>query len=255
MNALGHSGAKVEIFEDYVLKTHNEEIYDEARYCAAHPEVFPRVIGYFENPPRYTMERLQEVQPNNRLVTMMRAITLARAYLWLPLPNREQEGVFNLHWSLDLAEWARQHSFTWITSELIRKIHPEAPVDEAMRAEYIHGDFTLANIMRRGDKIVMIDPRPPKGKVPAFREVDYGKMMQSALGWEAVVTGTTPERDNDLVDLVYRQAYIDKINPRRVEFWAAVSLARVIPYAKDQHIRDWAEIHSRRIADAISLRS
>jgi hypothetical protein len=114
--------------------------------------------------------------------------------------------------------------------------------------------MTIANIMRRGQRVVFIDPRPACGKVPPLREVDYGKLMQSALGWELLLLGSEPERDERLIDLVYKEAYRDKISPKQVELWTAINLARVIPYATEQRVRDWAEIHSRRIANALSIR-
>lgn len=250
---LGHSGATIEIHEDHVLKTgHN--LAAQAKYCSDHPDALVHVDAFWPtSPERYRMERLQPCH-GRPVDVAAKAIALVRAHLWKPVPDRENyRGGFNLEWHLDLHHWAEENKFDWITRDLIHGVNADAPVEEALRAEFIHGDFTLANMMCRGAQLVLIDPIPATGKVPPLREVDYGKLMQSALGWEYLLTGAPPVRNESLIDLVYRESYKDGLPKQRVEFWTMVHLARTIPYARNGMIRDWAEAHSKRIAHALGF--
>lgn len=52
-----------------------------------------------------------------------------------------------------------------------------------------HGDCTVGNAMRRGDRLIIIDPLPPQRHVVNSREADMGRILQSAFGWEMLMYG------------------------------------------------------------------
>lgn len=137
--------------------------------------------------------------------------------------------------------------FPWL-GEAISVCYPEEPT-----AGYtlIHGDPTLANLMvrRSGEKVVS-DPMPRmlyRFEIPDRREVDLGKLVQSAAGWEHML---------GCPGALYEQEYLilNKLTPhdRRLAcLWAAIHLARVArraPARGEFQIEEWAQSSSKHFS-------
>jgi hypothetical protein len=114
-----------------------------------------------------------------------------------------------------------------------RKRYPwigPAPVGRWCR---IHGDSTLANVMLRHREVVLIDPLAPEGRyIPSYDDVDFGKLLQSCLGWESILQGT-PE-------VAYWTPDMYEFPPN-AWYWASVHCARIMARAKRTDIYAWAE--------------
>lgn len=91
-----------------------------------------------------------------------------------------------------------------------------------------HGDCTVSNAMRRDDGVLVVaDPVRPRPHVPRCREVDMGRLMQSALGWECVAYGDEP------VEWDQPEFWSDDEVRSRALFWGGVTALRIR--------RDWDE--------------
>lgn len=89
-----------------------------------------------------------------------------------------------------------------------------------------HGDPTYENLLMRGEAVVLADPIPATPAVPDLVEVDMGKLLQSALGWESIVRGVprAPWRPDEVLALGNRSVIIG---------WCLVHLLRTLPYVDD----------------------
>lgn len=89
-----------------------------------------------------------------------------------------------------------------------------------------HGDPTYENLLMRGDAVVLADPIPATPAVPDLVEVDKGKLLQSALGWEEAVRGIprAPWDPEDVLALGERGVIVG---------WCLVHLLRTLPYVDD----------------------
>ncbi len=103
-----------------------------------------------------------------------------------------------------------------------------------------HGDPTFANMMSRPiegvnrGQMLLCDPVPPGRRVPQIREVDQAKILQSMLGWEAMIGGrcipsaggfTWDEPD-------FLQDGLGEAHAQRLMFWTGISMLRC-----QQHLR------------------
>src|SRR5215471_10806275 len=246
---LGHSGAMIEIFPDRVIKTgFDPRIHDQARFCSEHEGICPTVYKLTSGRDHYAyeMERLDEVPDLTDPEVMSGVIELAHARFW-----RHKAEIANRNWRERLGAWASSKGYFWILPPL-----NDLYSDDCSSAQVkIHGDLTLANTMIRPGtrELVLIDPLPPTEKIPPLMEVDFGKLMQSALGWESLLLTGAPILQQALIDHIYRQIFRFNISPKLVEFWTMVHLARIIPYAKRPDVALWAESNSVRIADALGV--
>jgi len=246
---LGHSGASIEILGDRVVKSGSDpRIYEQARFCSQHQGVCPTVYKIITGYRRYAyeMERLDELPNLTNPDLTGHIIDIAYREFW-----RHKAGTTNRVWRSVLSAWAVDKGFRW----LVLPLNTLYTDDCAFMQVDIHGDLTLANTMIRPAtrEHVLIDPLPPTEKIPPLIEVDFGKLMQSALGWESLLLTGKAVYQEALVDLIYRQTRKFKIPPKLVDFWTMVHLARIIPYAKNPDVIFWAESNSARIADALSL--
>jgi hypothetical protein len=94
----------------------------------------------------------------------------------------------------------------------------------------IHGDPTLANIMLRGEELILIDPVAPRGKIPPLPEVDYGKMLQSALGWEGILCRVPWWKSEHLIKPIL--IGIPDNRKAAAWFWCGVHILRLLPRAQ-----------------------
>jgi hypothetical protein len=105
----------------------------------------------------------------------------------------------------------------------------------------IHGDPTLANIVYVNgahSRWRWIDPlmRP---YIPGDPLVDLGKLYQSCLGYERVLAGLEPERDDALMECLAEQLGLCEYHGL---VWTAIHLVRLIPYQHDADKPVFAEM-------------
>lgn len=94
-----------------------------------------------------------------------------------------------------------------------------------------HGDPTFDNVMfrERTGELVIIDPIPATPAVPDVRAVDFGKILQSMLGWERIRYGHIYEFKVHQPD-VLRSKIPNDNEWTATKFWAIIHLLRAYPY-------------------------
>jgi hypothetical protein len=242
----GWSGAVIDIREDCVLKSSMEQnLHYQARYCKHLGEIIcPRIIR--PTLTGYVMERLTPMRYPKDVAcadqVLLNMVDALAKHVWA---HDVAPGRGNETWKEHLILWA--DAWVYDVRSVLKKLYPCAMLQ--MR---IHGDPTLSNFMWRvpDKEFVIADPIEPVGKVPGLLEVDLGKMLQSALGWEALtVTGW--------VHLLPRHALVDavlngfsEVSRKRAWFWCFIHLLRTIPYSKARTRHDvvqWAEQQAKEI--------
>jgi hypothetical protein len=238
MRHLGHSGAVIQAVARGVRKRAEGILHQAIYVMALGRGVCPEVRAWSTDGDWYDMERLSEVRVPVDSTEMLQLLDRARSLLagavWSQQPFYSDFG-----WYVRLHRWCDLNA-PWLVAEL-DELYAGPPARSVCR---IHGDPTLANVMRRGLDLVLIDPIPPGGKVPALREVDVGKLLQSAIGWEHQLDADWPPGAQEFVDQVLR--YESDEMRRKSHFWLAVHCARILPYAKSPRIARWAEEQSLR---------
>jgi hypothetical protein len=121
-----------------------------------------------------------------------------------------------------------------------------------------HGDPTLGNTMLKENmEIRLIDPLPPKGMVPSLPEIDYGKVLQSVLGWESVVVGKSPNvRHMERLEYFKYSLHCNGSSMNHAWFWCGIHLLRILPYAeklKRNDARDWCRLMAGECFNAICI--
>lgn len=240
---LGHSGASVYLLRDerdrpYASK-HGPGVREQLDYLMLlPPETRPAVYEVFkdgyamqalEHPPLRTQQQVSDL--------LQKTHDVLRDFYWFqPTCVR-----MNDRWDVHLIQWLHgtcpHHASE--TVQLLRRVYSPG-LQVVARPCLIHGDPTLANVMVDATgRLRLIDPIKPMGKVPSFCEVDMGKLLQSAMGWEHTLA---PDR---CVQPWPRHQYevlagYDQVIKARAWFWCAVHALRVLPYAKSETVREWA---------------
>lgn len=206
---LGHSGA--EILPAIVKIGAAREIAAEADYMEILGEkVCPRIYGRWSIDGHRGGMAIQWVHhhPVLRSPLMVKARNLLEKLVWTRSATA--------HHVEDWMDSFRER-FNWMPPEWI--------VDE--EPCLIHGDPTLANIIETSGIIVLIDPKPPGRGIPSFKSVDRGKMLQSLLGWELLLSGG----DKGDIDLIETQLWpfadLDTQDLLRAVWWCIVHLRRI----------------------------
>jgi hypothetical protein len=240
---LAHSGAEIIVANDYVIK-HGKGTAAQAAYMKQLPSSrTPAIEAVWEG--GYIMELLKE--PSLKTPDELRELLLtAKQVLSKEFWSRSSPTMRDENWKEQLEDWAPTMGFPWLTG-YVNKLYPNVEMDRM-----IHGDPTLANCME-GDagQLVFIDPLRPMGKIPNFPEVDMGKLLQSALGWEHALLDTIPRpwpgMASELLagtsNMIYNRAW----------FWCAVHCARLVPYATRDPIRKWGRKKSEEAIRAVRL--
>lgn len=246
--AKGRSGATIVYSKKRVVKIGHQLIH-QYRSCVSLYPITPMTFGHMvvsgdEEIDMYVMERLKEPEEftehgdwsANALHEMFKILS--------PVWSREPplSVGFDRDWLSQLEAFCAPKGF--ILDKLIEPLRLDTILSGAQYC--IHGDPTLANVLMRGDDIVICDPIMPRGKIPSDYAVDVGKMLQSAIGWE-----------NHLYDLhtpmepcVRAALGIDtECRPsmgeiRRSWFWCMVHLIRILPYVRP-FSEDWNWAHTR----------
>lgn len=121
------------------------------------------------------------------------------------------------------------------TMEELDKLHDSIQWDDLKRC-LTHGDPTLDNVMFREDDaevgVVIGDPIPATPAVPDLRCVDFGKILQSLLGWEETRYGLRSFRLRIGTEDLHRWV-TDKNEWRGTIFWSIVHMLRAMPYVNE----------------------
>lgn len=237
---LGFSDAKLS-----VVKRGPEEVVAQgmlADYIG--PKVCPYVTRFVAD--GYEMEILQP--PLARDDIALKAVyDLLSHEVWPRRPWRR----FYLDdrgWLEPLRLWSMRVS--WITPAL-HEIYPVEPLDGYC---LIHGDPALSNLMQRANhEIVVTDPMPRlpyRTEIPSRREVDLGKLLQSAMGWERMLGESHHTSLFNDPDVLIRLLNVEDVRPAML--WGAIHLARVGLRARDRknvRIESWAFGASRSLVE------
>lgn len=235
MTALGNSGATISVVKRGVGCRAQGEFCQELGESVA-PSILK--IGPDDS---YEMELLRPAPLTLETLQQMRTLLAAR--LW----SRHTFYGLGATWRFYLQDWVAKLGYSWLI-EPFAKCYPKSfePKD---RFCAIHGDATLANAMIRpwSGELLVCDPLPWGGKIPPLIEVDLGKMLQSAIGWE-VALGVMAEHPSWIPEVL--EGLSDELRARAV-FWCAVHCARIPPYASRRGREDlssWALEQSQRMA-------
>ena len=102
----------------------------------------------------------------------------------------------------------------------------------------IHGDPTLDNCMRSpfNDDLRIIDPIPYSYKIPPFKAVDLGKMLQSAYGYEGYIHNISKEQWINREESI-ETIFADESTPDILgaNFFLRLHLLRLIPYQPEKN--------------------
>ncbi len=215
----GFSEAEIFVGKDSILK-----MMPLAKIQAEHihqlgSNVCPRI--YDVKKDFYIMEKLAQPKPIELFseTAIIEIHRILKKYVHTKNPPS-----FDYQWTEKLKKFLSRYS-DLVDYRIVDEFYnPKIPSSETC---LIHGDTTLANVMLRGKQILLIDPVAPRGKIPPLREVDYGKMLQSALGWEAIQQ-RLPYKENQLIESV-----LSPIENRRIVFfWAMIHIIRILPRAQ-----------------------
>lgn len=214
-------------------------VREQGALCVAlGPHVAPRIYDLLVD--GYEMEILEQCPVHDETI-----LSIVYDRLYKSVWSREDiVPVWNGGWLAPLHAWARSTA-PW----LIYSINEQYPVEPVYGYNPIHGDPTIANVMMRGDHHVITDPMPRmryRAEIPNRIEVDLGKLVQSAAGWEnhlgcphALV------REEDLI-----LNMLDDTLRRRALLWAGIHLARIAARAtkkQNESTAQWAEWLSKEL--------
>jgi hypothetical protein len=247
----GFSGAEITFASDHVMKRSpgSTKAAEEGAYAALlGKKICPDVIHVGKDV--YSMETLTVFdQYDQHRPDVFRNMHYAlELHVWnrqIVTPDRS--------WMGNLIEWLGPFGFPDRTVRMLNCMYPDP---ERMAQCFIHGDPTVCNLMWRvpGTEFVIGDPIPPAGKIPGRPEVDIGKMVQSAVGWEEQCYGWEPV-DHTLVFDTLLGHYSAGMR-ERIWFWCAIHLLRTVPYSKANKRHDlaqWARQQAELILNVIRL--
>ncbi len=113
----------------------------------------------------------------------------------------------------------------------------------------MHGDPTLSNILFRptsiGNQLLIGDPIPSRLCVPSNRAVDYGKLLQSCMGWEHVLNDEWAKPSHAVFH------WMIGIIPGPIRaaclFWGAYHCARIAITGRQDKHRVWGKVASEQL--------
>lgn len=224
LELIGGSGAVLEELNSFIRKHGNQRVIDQGKYLRRYPcDAFPKV--YHISNRFYDMEKLIPIDWSIQLGEPLayEILTTLENNIWCH--NYE----YDENWPDVLSQFLTPELNEWL----------ERIVEYDLFQCLTHGDPTFDNCVRREDQLVILDPVPPRPKMPALRAVDIGKMLQSVFGYHAIVQPkfigmkTTDDPNKDL-------SYLKKINQYGAEemdanlFFCAVHFHSILPYRKNQ---------------------
>lgn len=205
-------------------------------------EVCPKILRFCDD--GYEMEVLSTA-PHRGQLAMVTVFGKLVTQVW-PRPPFQPEWLGG--WLKPLYDWAKMAP--WILP-ILPKLYWEEP-PESYHYSLIHGDPALSNLMLRGDHTLIItDPMPRmeyRAEIPSLKEVDMGKLIQSAMGWERMLGCDAANSMWEDQEEVLR--LIPETHQAKAMLWGAIHLARVAIRAPKKgrwKIAGWAEDASRRL--------
>ncbi len=252
----GNSGAQIIFCKDNsVMKISGIGLLEQAYLCDALYPVTPRILSKTRSvhSEAYTMELLQEPlmssEANYGTLWAIDTLRRVRGMLWYsvwtkPFSNPPAAELWIKELCAFIIERAQPEELD-AYGQLIEDLFVARPLD---KYSMIHGDPTLANTMVRTaplgtiSMLVLCDPIPPKGKIPPHFTVDLGKLLQSAIGWEAHQFGWRYSVHRCIKTVL--EGY-EKLDIARAWFWCAVHCLRILPYADKMEDRKWARERAR----------
>lgn len=193
------------------------------------PSVAPKIFRFHDD--GYEMEILEQ-PPSRGLIQLHFVMELLEKSVWGGACYQD----WMYGWLDPLREWSK--TAPW-TRDAIDAMYSTEP---SYGYSLIHGDPTLANLMVRDDRYVITDPMPRleyRKEIPNRIEVDVGKLMQSAAGWEYMLGCEGGMFGQHGVVMRRFPQYT-----RGGLLWCAIHLARVAlraPRKKRMDIAIWAE--------------
>jgi hypothetical protein len=235
---LGFSDARIT-----VAKRGDASVTEQGKLCQTLGErIAPKVVQFLED--GYEMEMLR--QPPGRGVAQLYAVYHKLSVLVWTKPSVYWDD----SWLTPLRTWARL-SARWL-DDLIVELYPTEPMTGYT---LIHGDPCMSNVMYRGDELIITDPMPRmqyRREIPCRPEVDWGKLVQSTMGWEYML---------GCPDGIFGhpEHVLDRLESRRDKrlalLWGAIHAGRVArraPGKGREDIKQWGETTSRRLGDMCS---
>jgi len=233
---LGFSGAKIEPVIAY-RKTATDAVEQAERCKQLGHHVCPRI--YHIDYDSYLMEQLFPAGEKN-----LPAIKeLLEKHVWsrkIMIPS----------WKHHFHDWMIKTNSQFMI-KYVETIYPSGT--QVNGGCETHGDPTWANVMRNDlGEYRLIDPLPPRNEKPKLREVDLGKLLQSAIGWEEVLMkqGHRFQVTHANMNKVLRGE--DDATCEKAKFWLMVHLWRLLPFAEKNGRPDIAE-KAREAVFAIRL--
>lgn len=189
----------------------------------SHPEVFVPVTAYSAS--HFTMPRYMPATEENQLVS---ASDLLFTHLWTK-PEHNTSRLWPNFLKDHLQEQIQRHLLcvdVRKTIKLVQMIGDRR--DEHKPYVTIHGDPTLANLLRRPDGgMCWIDPLQ-RNYIPGDPHVDLGKLYQSCVGYEHFLTSGKPL--SDFTWLMGGLANQYNLSLVTGVMWLAIHLVRLLPY-------------------------
>jgi hypothetical protein len=205
--ARGASAARIVIGDDVVAKLDTVRTGSRVRrqgiwlYDYAHPTL-PSVIRVTSQ--GYEMKRYVDV-PLEEFVDdpmpLLAQVWKVYRKMVSPIETRQREWVRNPYVALDpialdtyVVDLCRQVGAPTIAFRLLEL---RRSITWPTQLTWTHGDLIADNVMRdaRG-AVILIDAIPPCGALPSLAVVDFGRLVQSAAGYEQMrYAETTPKDD------------------------------------------------------------
>lgn len=209
----------------------------EPEYMQRHRDVFVQVISVSEfgegrcGPIEFSMVEGQGATHEDLRDALPKAASLLKQlwqYAW-PEHNPDWKRALYDH----LLEVTQRQDLQLTKLDLAWLVR-QADHHQLKMGRCIHGDPTLANLVYDArlphSRWRWIDPltRP---YIPGDPLVDLGKLYQSCLGYERVLAGLEPERDDALIESLAEQLGLCEYHGL---VWTAIHLIRLIPYQREQ---------------------
>lgn len=220
MLELGRSGAKILELGQCVVKYAGGANLRLQGRLAMHlgERVCPEIYGVCEE--AYLMERLNPWVPT--MTSIPARLYQTKVLLEQEVWNRQPLAVWK-HWREHVGFTCTEKA-PWIKPSILYSLYPNVNDVEYCLT---HGDPTLANVMIDDmNRVRLIDPIPARLDVPPLRELDLGKLLQSAAGWEHVICDRFPELNGELNVVILSGC--DSLTARRAAFWASYHCARIL---------------------------
>jgi hypothetical protein len=236
----GSSGATITYDTDFVTKrdpNNNPRVVWQGQWLLDNPSpAVPSVYTVYAT--AYKMERLAVVPPAllNHAAVLDTMVERLATHVW----SQSAVAPINHDMLFDKVErLVNTYGFEYIWQRLYMM---RARVNwHRLTRCLTHGDPTFDNVMIREftGELVLADPIPATLIVPDLLSVDVGKILQSALGWEAARYEDEGQKFNvnpvSVYDVVQRHMpkFAGEDEWVASIFWCVVHLLRTLPYVDD----------------------